>query len=221
METILTILLVWAFAGLLILSIWICSKIAYAAFRKNRSYWTFFWLSFLFSPILTGLVIALLPFDNEDPANPREIRRSKPDLAEDFKSLKASLKASKIVAILAGIVTGIVTLVAAGQALSSLDFGNSPEHTIKSVEIPQGTPLSTTESKALEGALIANCEDLPGNIYTIANLDKVAGHYSVIAENASYGDFQITKSENTWLIKALDSHLGYVAWGCDAVISAQ
>ena len=50
----------------------ICSHfVARAARMKNRSYASFFWLSILTSPILTGLVVAILPFNADDPRHPK------------------------------------------------------------------------------------------------------------------------------------------------------
>lgn len=42
-----------------------------AAARKNRSYGAFFALSILLSPLITGLVVAALPFDESDPKHPK------------------------------------------------------------------------------------------------------------------------------------------------------
>lgn len=42
-----------------------------AAERKGRSYGAFFVLSILLSPLITGLVVAALPFDANDPRNPK------------------------------------------------------------------------------------------------------------------------------------------------------
>jgi hypothetical protein len=38
---------------------------------KNRSYASFFWLSILTSPLLTGLIVAILPFNADDPRHPK------------------------------------------------------------------------------------------------------------------------------------------------------
>lgn len=56
-----------------ILAIWVIVGLAIggAAARKNRSKQTFFWLTLLLSPILTGLIIATLPFDDADPRSPK------------------------------------------------------------------------------------------------------------------------------------------------------
>jgi hypothetical protein len=45
--------------------------VARAARMKNRSYASFFWLSILTSPILTGFVVAVLPFNIDDPRHPK------------------------------------------------------------------------------------------------------------------------------------------------------
>lgn len=45
--------------------------VARAARMKNRSYGSFFWLSILTSPIITGFVVAVLPFNVDDPRHPK------------------------------------------------------------------------------------------------------------------------------------------------------
>lgn len=50
--------------------------VARAARMKNRSYASFFWLSILTSPILTGFVVAVLPFNIDDPRHPKNKRSS-------------------------------------------------------------------------------------------------------------------------------------------------
>ncbi len=45
--------------------------VARAARMKNRSYASFFWLSILFSPLTTGLIVAILPFNLDDPRHPK------------------------------------------------------------------------------------------------------------------------------------------------------
>ncbi|MEO0313295.1 MAG: hypothetical protein RL140_525 [Actinomycetota bacterium] len=42
-----------------------------AARMKNRSYASFFWLSVLVGPIITGFAVALLPFNLDDPRHPK------------------------------------------------------------------------------------------------------------------------------------------------------
>ena len=54
----------------------IVAAIASAARRKNRSFGAFFWLSLLMSPIITGLVVAALPFDDADPRHPKNKARA-------------------------------------------------------------------------------------------------------------------------------------------------
>ncbi|MEN9753038.1 MAG: hypothetical protein RL670_729 [Actinomycetota bacterium] len=58
---------------LLFLAIWVLGGllVGAAAARKNRSRQSFFWLTLLLSPILTGLIVATLPFDESDPRHPR------------------------------------------------------------------------------------------------------------------------------------------------------
>jgi hypothetical protein len=45
--------------------------IAKAAQRKERHYLSFFVLSILLSPLITGLVVAALPFTASDPNHPK------------------------------------------------------------------------------------------------------------------------------------------------------
>lgn len=42
-----------------------------AARMKNRSYLSFFWLSIFVGPWTTGLIVAVLPFNQDDPRHPR------------------------------------------------------------------------------------------------------------------------------------------------------
>jgi hypothetical protein len=58
---------------LLILAIWVLGGLLVGAVaaRKNRSRQSFFWLTLLLSPILTGLIVATLPFDESDPRSPK------------------------------------------------------------------------------------------------------------------------------------------------------
>lgn len=51
--------------------IYVSHLIGKAAERKHRSYGSFFALSLLLSPLITALVVAALPFDDEDPRNPK------------------------------------------------------------------------------------------------------------------------------------------------------
>ena len=56
----------WWIILLLLLSIWIFAshKIAKSAARKGRNYKSFFWLSLLVSPILMGIIVAVIPEPN-------------------------------------------------------------------------------------------------------------------------------------------------------------
>jgi len=56
--------------GLLALSFTVAHLIGKSARVKNRSYRSFFWLSLAFSPLLTALVVATLPFNNYDKRSP-------------------------------------------------------------------------------------------------------------------------------------------------------
>ena len=61
----------------------IVGAIASAARRKNRSFGAFFWLSLLISPLITGLVVAALPFDESDPRHPKNKARAYAQPAKD------------------------------------------------------------------------------------------------------------------------------------------
>ena len=65
----LVIVAIWVLCGLLV---------GGAAARKNRSRQSFFWLTILLSPILTGLIVASLPFTDSDPRHPANKDRAKP-----------------------------------------------------------------------------------------------------------------------------------------------
>lgn len=57
-----------------LIDIVIAVLIGSAARRKDRSFWSFFWLTLLITPVITGLVVAAIPFRPEDvrhPANKR------------------------------------------------------------------------------------------------------------------------------------------------------
>lgn len=45
--------------------------VAKAASKKDRNYWSFFILGLLLSPLTTALVVAAIPFRDDDPRNPR------------------------------------------------------------------------------------------------------------------------------------------------------
>ena len=61
------------FAGIASLAfVAICGHfVGRAARMKNRSYFSFFWLTILLSPIVTGLIVAVLPFNSDDPRHPK------------------------------------------------------------------------------------------------------------------------------------------------------
>jgi ABC-type iron transport system FetAB permease component len=63
----------FALVFLLVLALLIVAShfVARAARMKNRSYASFFWLSILISPLTTGLVVAILPFNADDPRHPK------------------------------------------------------------------------------------------------------------------------------------------------------
>jgi hypothetical protein len=61
----------WAVYGVLFLiDIVISVLIGSAARRKDRSFWSFFWLTLLITPLVTGLVVAAIPFRPEDVRHP-------------------------------------------------------------------------------------------------------------------------------------------------------
>jgi hypothetical protein len=49
-----------ALSGILILYVFVCWKIGEAAAKKNRNANTFFWLSLLVSPLLMGIIVAVM-----------------------------------------------------------------------------------------------------------------------------------------------------------------
>jgi uncharacterized membrane protein len=57
----------WLYLFIFILFIWVYAshKIAQAAARKNRNYQSFFFLSLLVSPILMGIIVAVIPETNK------------------------------------------------------------------------------------------------------------------------------------------------------------
>lgn len=59
------------YVALVVIYFWGCSKVGKAAERKNRSRRSFFWLSIVFNPLVTAFVVAVLPFTDSDPRNPK------------------------------------------------------------------------------------------------------------------------------------------------------
>ena len=72
-STMVVMTIVFILVALISLAVWvlIAHFVARAARMKNRSYASFFWLSILSSPIITGLIVATLPFNSDDPRHPR------------------------------------------------------------------------------------------------------------------------------------------------------
>jgi ABC-type Fe3+ transport system permease subunit len=52
----------------------IAMLVAGAASRKDRSWGSFFWLAFVMGPLIPALVIAALPFREDDPRHPARNR---------------------------------------------------------------------------------------------------------------------------------------------------
>ena len=72
------------YLALIFTYITICQKIAQAAFRKRRSYRSFFWLSLLVSPVISGFIVAAMPFDPQDPRSPEQIRANNPTMTAKY-----------------------------------------------------------------------------------------------------------------------------------------
>ncbi len=66
-------IIIFALIALISLAIiFICAHfVGRAARMKNRSYASFFWLSVLLGPIITGFAVAVLPFNLDDPRHPK------------------------------------------------------------------------------------------------------------------------------------------------------
>lgn len=58
------------FAGVLMLELTLIHLVAKAARMKNRSYTSFYWLSFVFRSGIMWLIVAALPFNEYDPRSP-------------------------------------------------------------------------------------------------------------------------------------------------------
>jgi uncharacterized membrane protein len=67
--------LVFVYTLVAVLYVILAVLVAYAARRKDRSFSAFFWLSFFMSPLLPALVVAALPFRDDDPRHPRNKRK--------------------------------------------------------------------------------------------------------------------------------------------------
>lgn len=66
------ILLVIAFyVAIIFFYFWGSSQVGKAAERKLRNRRSFFWLSLVFSPLITALIVATLPYSDLDPKNPK------------------------------------------------------------------------------------------------------------------------------------------------------
>ena len=64
-------LIIAFYAAIIFFYFWGSSQVGKAAERKNRNRRSFFWLSLVFSPLLTALIVATLPFSDLDPKNPK------------------------------------------------------------------------------------------------------------------------------------------------------
>lgn len=58
------------YGAIVFLYFWGASKVGRAAERKLRNRKSFFWLSLAFSPLITALIIATLPFPDSEKKNP-------------------------------------------------------------------------------------------------------------------------------------------------------
>ena len=75
------------------LHIFLSHVIGKAAERRGRNYWAFFWLSFLVSWVIMGIIVAVLPYDHEhstsknrsNPTAPASDKTACPFCAEDVK----------------------------------------------------------------------------------------------------------------------------------------
>jgi len=77
-------------AGLIVLVIWfwVSHVIAKAAARRGRSYWAFWWLSVLISPIITGIIVATIgPVHQTTPTESVTQADQEPDLSKKLKQL--------------------------------------------------------------------------------------------------------------------------------------
>jgi hypothetical protein len=68
--TTLAILSLLAYAILFVIDIFASLLVASAARRKDRSFGSFFWLSLLLGVLIPALVVAALPFRDDDPRHP-------------------------------------------------------------------------------------------------------------------------------------------------------
>ena len=57
------------YAALIFFYFWGSSRVGMAAERKNRNRRSFFWLSLVFSPLVTALIVATLPFPEQESKN--------------------------------------------------------------------------------------------------------------------------------------------------------
>jgi hypothetical protein len=68
--TTLALLYLLAYAIIFVIDIFASLLVAGAARRKDRSFASFFWLSLLLGVLIPALVVASLPFRDDDPRKP-------------------------------------------------------------------------------------------------------------------------------------------------------
>jgi hypothetical protein len=68
--TTVTLLSLLAYAIVIVIDVFVSLLVAGAARRKDRSFGSFFWLSLLSGVLIPALVVAALPFREDDPRKP-------------------------------------------------------------------------------------------------------------------------------------------------------
>lgn len=100
--------------GLVVFEITLVHIVAKAARMKNRSYRSFFWLSFTFSAPLVALVVASLPFNKYDKRSPYSDTMPDDEIGEryvNYWSKGQLVTPANIISIALGIVAMIVGVV--------------------------------------------------------------------------------------------------------------
>lgn len=190
----------------------VARAVASAAFRKNRSYHSFFWLTFLVGPVLMSLVVAVLPFDSGDPRSPENIRAINPGLAEMQSSALGNKAMNRGFQLVTAGLVGLGVLVAAIVLIAEASAVLAPS---SSTQEGDSSVALSGQARELVTALEENCTDEPGPLSAVAAKDGKAGHYLVTGDDGVSGTFYMLDKGNGFIgILADSSDDVSGAWVC-------
>lgn len=165
---------------------------ASAAFRKNRSYNSFFWVSLLIGPLLPALIIAVLPFDSSDPKSPQYIRESNPVLAARLATTSNNGMNRGFQVLIAGLV-GLGILV---SIIGAIADGIAFQASSSTGQIGDTSVALSGQKEKLVSALEENCADAPKPLTAVSAKDEKAGHYQVTGYDGTSGAFYLLDKGN-------------------------